>query len=908
MKISLRSFLCLSLFFQLLMAHGQEIDAGFSTKITGTLGLSVKAGAAQPDGKLIIAGAFDVINGWPVQGFARLNSDGSLDQTFVTGTGFDSEVADVAILSNGKILVGGYFTRYNNEPAPYLIRLNADGTKDASFNVGTGFSSAVFDVAVQQDGKILVAGHFTKYNNATANNMVRLNADGSLDNTFSTGSGIGTESYIHDIEVQRDGKILIGGSFLNFNGQAKPRLVRLNANGSLDATFNPSGSGPDYLVTCISIQVVDGEDRIVIGGYFDKYNGVTSGRIARLKPDGTYDTEFQVGAGFGTAIVLDVLAYFDEIFVGVSTKFAKVNKTGTVITSFSQSSTQWLGDYGLGQIAVGGNFAQISSVNRSGLAIVSSGGTPLSTFNPVLALAGTIRTVKELSDGKLLIGGDFTNVDGHAVGNIARLNADGTFDNTFNTGTGFSSGPAGAVDKIVIQSDGKILVGGWFDKFNGTGSNELARLTRLNSDGTLDGTFNKTLYLGSPVRDLISLPDNKIIIGISSNGTVANQVIRFNANGSIDNSFNAGAPVDITQGFDGLQMLSDGRIVFAQPGTSETVLKVLQPDGTIGATLATIPGVVKKMITGPDNVLYAATGGNSSGASASFYRVDANGSVFKPNVSLHTSVPYGIGGIYAMALSNNTLLTGGYFDRIYYSGTSNNFTQPWFAAFDQNGALLAGATASFDASVSDIFSLSQGRILVTGNFSKVNDVQKKKYVMLKTPANAPQAPSDMVGAFKTGQVIELSWSDNSTNESAFEIQRASRQGNDYVTIRLAKPNETTWKDTLANNAGSGFKYRVRATNFAGASAYTESQLITGVERGYFSSHALYPNPTSGIVYLNKEAIHPATIVSVLDISGQIKFTAKATESIDLSFLPSGPYILKLQDASSSTVTRLVKIN
>jgi len=910
MKISLRLALCLLLLIELRVAKGQEIDPTFNTMI-GSGVYSVTNGAAQFDGKLIISGEFSSVGGSATAQFARLNSDGSLDQTFVTGTGFDGTVNEIAVQDNGKVLVGGSFTQYNGKPSANIVRLNADGTVDNSFNIGTGFNKEVSDVLIQKDGKILVSGSFNKYNNTTVNNIARLNVDGSLDATFSVGSGTG-ELYIYDIEVQRDGKILVGGAFETFNGKSKSRITRLNTDGSLDATFNPSGSGADYIVTCISIQVINGEDRIVIGGIFNKYNDVTSGRVARIKPDGSYDNEFQVGTGFGSSVVWDVLASFDEIFVAVSDKLAKVSETGTItdLRPGSYSSRYWLGDYGLGEIAVGGLAGNTYIGYQAGVSIITSSGTAVGSFNPALGGTGTIGSVIELSDGKLLIGGDFNSIDGHTVGNIARLNADGTFDNSFTTGTGIYGYTTPTVENLTLQASGKILVTGWFEGFNGTtNGGNLSRLLRLNSNGTLDATFNKTLWLGGPVQDIVSSPDNKVIITNRLNSSsLADQIIRLNTDGSIDNTFNGGIPVAIPNTLYSLVQRPDGRLIFAEAGTGQTTLKYLNTDGTTGNILATIPGTIGNMmiITGPDNELYITTRGYSSGAGVSTYRVDANGTVHN-FTSFSASLYYAIASVSGMALSDNTLLIGGYFDRSYDGSGTSTPIRPYFAALDQNGKPQPGATALFDGSTGSIFPLSNNRILVTGSFTKVNNVAKKNYVMLKKPANVPQAPSNLLGEFKSQNIVEISWGDNSDNEAAFEIQRSPAQTNNYATVYQAKANATSWTDTIANSVGV-YKYRVRATNFAGVSNYAESQLIMGIEDESASANAVYPNPTRGVVYLNKEALTRATVVTVNDISGQTVFSSQAEESIDLSFLPRGVYILKLQDQSSSTVTRLVKID
>lgn len=170
-------------------------------------------------------------------GFAQ---GGMNDSSFDPGTGFDIPVVSIALQSDGKILTGGAFTTFNGTGVSRIARLNADGTLDASFNQGTGFDNNVRTIVIQNDGKILTGGIFLNYNGTARNRIVRLNADGSLDTSFDPGTGFNGE--VISIALQSDGKILVVGNFTNYNGITSNRIARLNLNGTLDASFN-TGSG-----------------------------------------------------------------------------------------------------------------------------------------------------------------------------------------------------------------------------------------------------------------------------------------------------------------------------------------------------------------------------------------------------------------------------------------------------------------------------------------------------------------------------------------------------------------------------------------------------------------------------------------------------------------------------------------
>jgi len=161
-----------------------------------------------------------------------LNADGSLDTTFNIGTGFGSQVESLKLQADGKVIAAGGFTTYNSTARNRIARLNADGSLDTTFNIGTGANLTINTIAIQPDGKVLIGGFFTTYNSTARNRIARLNADGSLDTTFNIGTG--ANGSVFDVSIQTDGKVLIAGSFTTYNGVSANRIARLNANGSLD--------------------------------------------------------------------------------------------------------------------------------------------------------------------------------------------------------------------------------------------------------------------------------------------------------------------------------------------------------------------------------------------------------------------------------------------------------------------------------------------------------------------------------------------------------------------------------------------------------------------------------------------------------------------------------------------------
>jgi uncharacterized delta-60 repeat protein len=212
-------------------------------------------------GKILSLGNFTTYSGVARNYITRINTDGTLDETFKVGSGFDNTLlfvnnpVDMGIDSLNRIVIVGRFTTYSGIPRQHIVRLNPDGTLDNTFNIGVGFNERPYTVAIQSDNKILVGGNFTAYSGLTAIRLIRLNVDGSIDNTFNIGSGIGSFNtilyplpIIDYILIQPDGKILLFNSTPNqvqtYSASTIPWItaIRLNPDGSIDNTFN-SGFG-----------------------------------------------------------------------------------------------------------------------------------------------------------------------------------------------------------------------------------------------------------------------------------------------------------------------------------------------------------------------------------------------------------------------------------------------------------------------------------------------------------------------------------------------------------------------------------------------------------------------------------------------------------------------------------------
>ncbi|MNV05181.1 hypothetical protein D3C71_955080 [compost metagenome] len=223
------------------------------------------------NGKIFVVGSFGQWSAF------RLNPDGSWDNTFALSTTNFTwyEVSCAEILSNGNYILGGSLAPNSGQVQRNLRRVLPSGAFDNTFNLGNGANNYVYDIAMQPDGKMVIGGAFTTYNGVARNYIARINADGSIDNSFNPGSG--TDYWVQTVLVQSNGKILIGGEFNTYNGIPCKGLVRLNADGSIDPSFD-LGSGTEGNVKTLCFVGSD----IVAGGDFVSYNGVGRNRITRI--------------------------------------------------------------------------------------------------------------------------------------------------------------------------------------------------------------------------------------------------------------------------------------------------------------------------------------------------------------------------------------------------------------------------------------------------------------------------------------------------------------------------------------------------------------------------------------------------------------------------------------------------
>jgi len=498
-----------------------SVDDGF---VDPQLDGGVNSLAWQADGKLVFAGGFTSVGGVSGHSVARLDAGGRVDATFsapVFRIGADVGINALATQADGKLLVAGRFTEADGQPHAYLVRLAADGRIDTTY-VDPGIDGTITSLIVQPDDHVLLGGFFLNVGGQSREHVARLAADGTLDTRFANP---GVDNWVGALALQPDGKILVTGDISEIDGQPHGRLARLTASGRLDANFD-TAAGANAEVFALAPLV---DDKVLVGGSFTAFGGNTRGGVARLHHDGSLDTGFADPGASGEVLSLSV--FQDTILVAGS--FASLRGQFRHSVGRLKASNGALdggfGDphvdgtvYALdadpqdGTVMIGGDFTTVAGAQyRRAARLQYDGSLDTSYADP--RLDDAVLTLARQPDGKVLLGGAFTSrltstTPPHSLPceGVARFNADGSFDAGFaNPGvTGSTSGIYRSVMTLAVQPDGKVLIGGSFDR---VGGQERSYLARLNADGSLDTDF-PDLHLDGMVTSIVLQSDGRIVI------------------------------------------------------------------------------------------------------------------------------------------------------------------------------------------------------------------------------------------------------------------------------------------------------------------------------------------------------------------------------------------------------------
>lgn len=648
------------------------LDMGFVPKVSDVISTAV----LQPDGKIIIGGEFTYVNDVSRNRIARLNADGSLDTTFDPGGGTDNVIRDLALQADGKILVAGFFNTYDATPRSNLARINTDGSLDSGFSANT--NSTVYAVVPLSSGQILIGGLFTSVNSVSRSRFARLDSSGSVDVSVTTSAN----ASVRDILILQDGKILIAGGFTDISSTLKGRIARLNSDCSLDASF-PAGNGANGTVLTLTEMAGGG---LFIGGQFNTFNGVNRSGITKLDAGGAVDTTFDPGIGFNIGQIRSIKALPDGN-IGVGGVFTNYNgdlrdiavilaPNGTLnpdfdIIALSQAKLRASVTQSNGKAVIAGVFTKVGSSFVSGIVRVDAFGEHDPNFAFGLAPNSDIYVMKRspiFDTDMIYVGGNLTAYGSQPVGRVARLRPDGTLDLSFlPTANGFVSNIYPTTDKVYVT--------GQFSTMNGTPRNGLARLEMM---GDLDTSFDpSSLPAGAFIEGIVVQDDGKIVVGGLFQIPGYNSIVRFNTDGSIDTSFTP-------QTDPGTQIFS---MAVDHVGGEEKIL--------IGGTFPTVNGITRNGVA----------------------RLNHDGTADTAfNVGAGTSVGDDVEDIKVMP--DGKIVIGGVINSI------NGVPRRGIARLNSNGTLDTSFTASTDNTTWNVADSNANSLIITGDFFSVNAVPR----------------------------------------------------------------------------------------------------------------------------------------------------------------------------------------
>lgn len=341
---------------------------------------SVLCVAAQADGKVLVGGEFTEFSGTAHGHIVRLNNDGSTDASFSSGAGFDGNVVEIELQSDGKAIVCGTFTTYAGAPLnAKIVRLDTDGTLDAGFSTPAFLLASVNAIAVQPDGKILVAGNMSS-GPPFQIRLARLLTTGALDPTFTT-TTTSFNQFLTDVEVLPDGRIAVLGNFSTYQGAARNKICLLNPDGSLDNTFDPGSGFPDLPKDL----AVAPDGKLLVAGFLTTYNGTPVPKVVRLDLNGSIDPLWTFGSAATNGVPTDLVAQPD------------------------------------GNIVVSGSFTMMDGTVRNRICRLLPDGAIDLSFDPGSGPDQTVTCVSISTDAAYYIGGYFIQVAGSTRGRVARL-------------------------------------------------------------------------------------------------------------------------------------------------------------------------------------------------------------------------------------------------------------------------------------------------------------------------------------------------------------------------------------------------------------------------------------------------------------------------------------------------------
>ena len=847
----------------------QTVDENFMPIIQRTA--QILSHAVQSDGKILISG--DIVSvGSSVSGaITRLNKDGSLDESFSAVGLPKSEIDRVHTLGDTLVLATSYqgyawllnkngrliFSRTDWFRAYFvgsrilaqrdnfsLAMYDLNGQKDPSFAVSS-FDAYINDIEIQDDNKILIAGDFKKINGIEANGIVRLNTDGSMDNSFNAGSGANIN--IANIAVDSKNRILVCGYFDTFNSVSGLNgIIRLNSNGSIDTNFKLSGIAG--LINLYVTDVAIAEDSLaLIIGRNDDIN-----RLFKIKADGSIDNDFAV-SDFKTF-----------------SSFIKITNLDSLIV-------------------ITGCFSYVNDVFQTGYCLLNSYGEVKTNDGSLIGSTPYIYGGYHQDDGKLIIYGDFSAVNGKLKSNLARLNPNGSVDD-FNPQLG-----ADYTIKKMVQIPGKkFIVSGYFPDYGNR------RILKLNSDGSLDNSLLVDIPCSSNADlDLIYKPVKngfELIVGgdfIMVNSINKNYLFKIDSLGNLNNSFNPGNIVGSV--IRKIDTLSDGSLIIGGDG----FIQILDANATTSRLLkGGIQESIGSINTELNDTILA--GGFYSNSPSILYQIDKSGKIIDDHSLSITSNDGVIHDV--LVLKDKNIFIAGRFTEFNYIKQQGFIKANLDGKVIRDYILYLNGTRTF---VYDLIKINEDSVYALGYFTGINGIPMTSVAKIKI------TPFQTLVSKLTVTIDEnVQFSDD---YSLYPV-------NQYWDFGDGQSSEEQNPQHSYSNPGV-YLVNMISKNEYGTVVLEKSAIIkviqdtgTSLEENLLDSDdkvAIYPVPVNDImtICLSETGVYPA-MLEVLNLEGKslkmLKIDANNT-SVDVSDLNSAIYFVKVTTGKNTYFKKIQKL-
>lgn len=691
--------------------------------------------AVQPDGGIVIVGAFETCLGVPRQKVARLHPSGELDASF------NPLIPDLFIAhvvrthDDGRIIIS-----ISTQSSSYrLVRLNADGSIDPTFSASSAFSRPPMDIVILEDGGYLVCGAFPAY-------VTKLFPDGTEDPDWNALENQSEYGFVGQVKRLTGDRTLINGYFLNSAAQHQQVAV-LNPDGSFDTTFTPayqtSGltwvSPGSYILATTPVEVQF--DSLILVAHGGSYLG-QPGYLHRLHSDGSLDTSFVVGNSNEAITEISVLndgrIFLGGIFSGYNQyndyslpRYVMLLPNGEVDDSFIQdvefSGSGWYTDLGIklierpdGTLLLrGGTLTKSGSLLSSLQKLLSDGRIDPSFYTG----GGADLNVQQISirpDGRILIAGEQTLLNNMPTNGLSQMTIDGATDLTYSN----LAGPFGKILKTLLLADGRTLL-------IATDDEGIPHLHRLSPDGSIDPNF--VAPEGIRPYALAEYPDGRILIG-GRGIQQQTKIVRLLSTGAEDPSFNHNTMYSGV--VEHLVILENGKIVAASSTDfTQGNLFRLYDDGSLDATFPNAAtGRVRCLMVQPD-------GRTLTGGSFGIKRL-LDDATLDPSFNFQMSQSV---AVLTMALqTNGMILVGG-----GVQTSSGMINEGRLLRLHSNGSIdtdfsingPANARQNISSQVTSIALQSSDKLIVAGHFTSYQGVGRNRIVRIDLGTSTSVSPS-----------------------------------------------------------------------------------------------------------------------------------------------------------------------